>query len=62
MQRTLSLRKDVLTELTPDELTAVAGGTPTVQNLCRPLSLDDVCTRPTCGPGCTGVSDPVKRG
>lgn len=61
MQRTLSLRKDVLTELTAAELTAVAGGA-TLKNLCGPLSFAEGCVRPTCGPGCTGVSDPLTRG
>ena len=58
MRRTLSLRKDVLTELTADELTAVAGGA-TVKDLCGPLSFAEGCQYPTCGPGCTGKSDPL---
>lgn len=61
MKRTLRLKKDVLTELTTDELGAVVGGADTVKTYCELLSIDATCGRPTCGRNCTAVSDPVTK-
>lgn len=59
MRRTLTLKKDVLTELTAltdGDLGAVAGGVPTGKDICAVLTLEVGCGAPTCGRGCTGTS------
>lgn len=61
MKRRLFLSKDVLAELSTDELHEVAGAAATIKDLCGPLSFAPGCVRPTCGPGCTAVSDPVTK-
>lgn len=61
MKRTLHLKKDILTELTTDELASVDGGAQTGAGLCYQLSLDATCGRPSCGRNCTAISDPVTK-
>jgi hypothetical protein len=64
--RALTLKKEVLAELTPDELRSVVAGD--LQAISDPnpvcvaisLSPNTGCTSPTCGPGCTGRSTLVK--
>lgn len=60
MKRNLALHKEVLAELTADELNAVVGGQYSLGQICTDqISLKAECGRPTCGPGCTGRSDPL---
>jgi hypothetical protein len=63
MKRALTLKKEVLTELTNDELVTVVGGADASAklNICTVLSLDLGCGFPTCGPRCTGTSDPLTK-
>ena len=42
--RKITLKKETLTELTAAELTHVAGGAPTVQDLCQRPTLTLTCT------------------
>ena len=67
MPRKLELKKEILAELTPDELNAVNAGVPTQvlsYNLaiCAALSLNELtgCLVYTCGNGCTGTSTAQK--
>jgi hypothetical protein len=66
MDRKLTLKKEVLAELTPDEQRAVvAGDLPAISDpnpVCVAISLspDGGCLNLTCGPGCTGRSTIVK--
>jgi hypothetical protein len=60
--RTLLLKKEVLAELTTDELRSVVAGDTTGLSdrlaVCQKISLavGGDCLRPTCGPGCTAQS------
>ena len=60
MKRTLRLAKEVLGEITTEELRDVVGAAQTQGDVCLVLSLNDLtrCGRPTCGQTCTGTSDP----
>lgn len=65
--RKLTLKKEILDELTAEELDAVNAGVPTQvltenNNVCAQLSLPAVvgCLNFTCGSGCTNVSTVVK--
>jgi hypothetical protein len=65
MARKLTLKKEILAELTADELRAVVAGDVQVisQNarVCQAISLDPLGTcSPTCGDGCTNRSTIVK--
>jgi hypothetical protein len=65
-KRSLILKKEILAELTTDELRGVRAGQ--VQDLsnnvriCQAISVlpNDVCLNATCGPGCTGRSTVMK--
>jgi len=63
VKRTLRLSREVLSELTNDDLRAVNGGAQTQGDVCIVLSLDRItaCGSPTCGRTCTGTSDPVTK-
>jgi hypothetical protein len=62
MKRSLRLSREVLSELTTDDLRAVNGAAAqTNGDLCVALSLDLTCGRPTCGRNCTGRSDPLTK-
>ena len=55
----LLLKKEVLAQLTPEQLAKVeAGHAQTNTGLCAQLSIDfaATCLGPTCGPGCTARS------
>ena len=63
MKRTLRLTKEVLAELTTDELRSIIGGETTGAlsiklAICQQISaaVGGDCLRPTCGPGCTARS------
>jgi hypothetical protein len=64
--RSLTLKKEVLAELTPDELrSVVAGDLQAISDpnpVCAAISLSPAggCLNLTCGPGCTGRSTVVK--
>ena len=67
MERKLVLKKEILAELTPDELRSINAGEPTqvlTNNLpiCAAISLNPLggCLNLTCGPGCTGRSTVLK--
>ena len=67
MARKLILKKEILAELSPDELASINGGAPTQiltkdLAICAAISLEpnDGCLNLTCGPGCTGRSTVVK--
>lgn len=60
MNRSLSLKKEVLTELTHDELGEVHGAAMSVLAGCVDLSLKAACGIPTCGYTCTNTSTVFK--
>ena len=59
MRRTLALQREVLAELTTDELAAVAGAAASVLDGCA-VSVKNLCNVPTCGNTCTNTSTVYK--
>lgn len=57
-RKRLLLKKEILAQLTPDQLAQIEGGAATAGGLCAQLSIDfaATCLGPTCGPGCTARS------
>ena len=65
MDRKLNLKAEKLNELTMDQLIGIVGAdvarqASVVATVCEAVSLrlDLNCGRPSCGPGCTAVSEP----
>ena len=59
-RRSLSLKKETLTELDATDLAAVAGGAETNGRVCDALSLRLDCGVPTCNNQCTNTSTVYK--
>ena len=57
-RKPLLLKKEVLAQLTSEQLAQIEGGAQTNGGLCAQLSIDfaGTCLGPTCGPGCTARS------
>lgn len=60
MTRRLGLKKEVLNELTTEELGSVAGGAVSLFGWCIDVSVRTECGIPTCGYTCTNTSTVFK--